>query len=290
MIYEKIKVRKVTPRIGAEIFGVDLAKPLDEAVFNEIHAALLENQVIFFRDQDISLDQHKDFGRRFGELHIHPASPAPEGHPEILTIHADANSKRVAGEAWHSDVSCDAEPPMASILRIHTVPESGGDTMFASMYAAYDALSDPMKQFLSGLTAIHSGEQVYRGYYQYDQGQREDTRKAFPTHEHPVIRTHPETGRQSIYVNSSFTVNIPSLTRQESDALLSFLYAHCARPEFHCRFRWEPGSIAFWDNRCTQHHALWDYYPNVRSGYRVTIKGDRPFHRAERPRKKAMAA
>ncbi len=290
MSYQKLRVRKLTPRIGAEVFGVDLAQPLDNETFREIRDALLENQVIFFRDQDITIDQHKDFGRRFGELHIHPAAPSPEGHPEILRIHGDANSKRVAGEGWHTDVSCDAEPPMGSILRLHTVPDTGGDTLFASMYAAYDALSQQMKDFLAGLTAIHSGEQVYRGRYEYDGGQRDDTRKSFPVNEHPVIRTHPETGRQSIYVNASFTSHIPQLSRRESDAVLGYLYAHCARPEFQCRFRWEVGSIAFWDNRCAQHHALWDYFPNVRSGNRVTIKGDRPFYRAQTPERTAIAA
>lgn len=290
MSYEVIKVRKLTPRIGGEISGVDLSKPLDDKTFREIKAALLENQVIFFRDQDITLDQHKDFGRRFGELHVHPAAPAPEGHPEILRIHGDANSKRVAGEAWHSDVSCDLEPPMGSILRLHTVPETGGDTLFSSMYAAYDALSQPMKDFLSGLTAIHSGEHVYRNRYEYNSGQREDTQKSFPQSEHPVIRTHPETGRQALFVNYGFTTRIVGLPQQESEALLAFLFDHCARPEFQCRFKWEVGSIAFWDNRCAQHHAIWDYFPQVRSGYRVTIKGDRPFYRAGTPERSALAA
>ncbi len=290
MTYQTIQVRKVTPRIGAEISGVDLSKPLDDRTFREIKAALLENQVIFFRDQDITLDQHKDFGRRFGELHVHPAAPAPEGHPEILRIHADQNSKRVAGEGWHSDVSCDPEPPMGSILRLHKVPSCGGDTLFSSMYAAYDALSQQMKDLLCGLTAVHSGEHVYRGRYEYTEGSREDTKKAFPLSEHPVIRTHPETGRQALFVNSSFTTHIKGLPRRESEALLEFLYAHCARPDFQCRFKWDVGSIAFWDNRCTQHHAMWDYFPEVRSGFRVTIAGDRPFFRANTPEKRAMAA
>jgi taurine dioxygenase len=280
MRYDLIRVRRLTPRIGGEISGVDLSRPLDDATCREIRAALLEHQVVFFRDQDITLEQHKDFGRRFGELHVHPASPSPQGHPEVLRIHGDANSKRVAGEAWHSDVSCDAEPPMGSILRLHTVPEVGGDTLFSSMYAAFDALSPAMKDFLSGLNAIHSGEHVYRGRYEYSSGQREDTQTAFPQSEHPVIRTHPETGRQALFVNYGFTTRIVGLEPRESDALLRFLFDHCARPEFQCRFRWEAGSIAFWDNRCVQHHAIWDYYPQVRSGYRVTIKGDRPFHRA----------
>jgi taurine dioxygenase len=290
MTYQTIRVRKVTPRIGAQISGVDLAKPLDDRTFREIKAALLEHQVIFFRDQDITLDQHKDFGRRFGELHVHPAAPSPEGHPEILRIHADEKSKRVAGEGWHSDVSCDAEPPMGSILRLHKVPSCGGDTLFSSMYAAYDALSPQLKEMLYGLTAVHSGEHVYRGRYDYAAGSREDTKKAFPVSEHPVIRTHPETGRQALFVNSGFTTHIKDLPRRESEALLQFLYAHCARPEFQCRFQWDVGSIAFWDNRCTQHHAMWDYFPEVRSGFRVTIAGDRPFFRANTPEKRSMAA
>jgi taurine dioxygenase len=275
MSYATIEVRPMTPRIGAEIFGVDLAKPLGNQQFQEIHDALMAHQVVFFRDQDMDLDQHKAFGRRFGELHIHPASPGPEGHPEILIIHGDAKSKRVAGEVWHSDVSCDQEPPMGSILHIKTLPEVGGDTLFASMYAAYEALSEPMQQFLAGLTAIHSGEHVYRGRYA-DRGVN-DAGKVFPEAEHPVVRTHPVTRRKGLFVNQGFTTRIKQLKRPESDALLRFLCEHATKPEFHCRFRWRKNSVAFWDNRCVQHQAMWDYYPEVRSGFRVTIKGDKPF-------------
>ncbi|WP_101674639.1 TauD/TfdA dioxygenase family protein [Alloalcanivorax mobilis] len=281
MSYRNIEVRKVTPRLGAEIHGVDLSQELEEDTLAEIRRALVDNQVIFFRDQDMTLDQHKAFGRRFGELHVHPAAKSPEGHPEVLPIHADEHSRYVAGEAWHTDVSCDEEPPMASILRLHTVPECGGDTLFSSMYAAYDALSPRMKEFLKSCKAVHSGEHVYRGYYQTGKGQREDTQNAFPEHEHPVIRTHPESGRQSLYVNSGFTTRIVGLNKDESDALLKFLFNHIAQPQFHCRFNWRKNSIAFWDNRCVQHYAMWDYYPEVRSGYRVTIKGDRPYFDSE---------
>lgn len=272
---EIIDVRKVTPRIGAEVSGIDLRHPLGNQAYQEIHDALMENQVLFFRDQHLSLDEHLALGRSFGELHIHPGSPAPEGLPEVLIIHADADSKRIAGERWHSDVSCDEEPPMGSILHLETVPESGGDTLFASMYAAYEALSAPMREFLSGLTATHDGEPVYRGRYA-DRGV-DDTGKAYPNAVHPVVRTHPVTGRKALYVNSIFTVRINELTQPESDNLLAFLHAHATQPQFQCRFRWRPHSVAFWDNRCVQHLALWDYYPQVRSGYRVTIKGDRPF-------------
>ncbi len=274
MTLETITVKPVTPRIGAEIGNVDLSQPLGNRTFQEIHDALMRHQVIFFRDQKMSLEQHKELGRMFGELHIHPGSPGPEGHPEILIIHADEKSKRVAGDLWHSDVSCDEEPPMGSILHIHTVPECGGDTLFASMYAAYEALSEPMKAFLAPLTAIHEGEHVYRGRYSH-QGV-DDAGKVYPKAEHPVVRTHPVTGRKALYVNSGFTTRIPQLSKLESDAVLRMLYEHCASPLFQCRFRWEKNSVAFWDNRCVQHYAMWDYYPQVRSGYRVTIKGERP--------------
>ena len=273
---DRIEIRKLTPHIGAEIHGVDLARPLSDATFKTIHDALIENCVIFFRDQDLTVDQHKTFGQRFGELHVHPAAPAvlPD-HPEILVIHADENSKHVAGENWHSDVSCDLEPPMGSILYMHELPPVGGDTLFASMYAAYDALSEPMKRMLEPLTAMHEGEHVYRGRYGVN-----DAGKVFPKAEHPIVRTHPVSGRKALYVNGGFTTRIVQLKRAESDALLHFLYRHVETPEFHCRFRWQVNSVAFWDNRCVQHHAMWDYYPQRRHGHRVTIKGDKPFYRA----------
>jgi taurine dioxygenase len=275
MTYASIQVDKLTPQTGAEIRGVDLSQPLDEPTFKEIHAALIDNGVIFFRDQHLTPDQQKAFGRLFGELHMHPAAPSLlEGHPEILVIHADENSRHVAGENWHSDVSCDLEPPMGSILYMHELPPVGGDTLFASMYAAYEALSEPMKRFLEPLTAMHEGEHVYRGRYGVN-----DTGKVFPKAEHPVIRTHPVSGRKALFVNGGFTTRITQLARPESDALLQFLSRHVETPEFHCRFRWQVNSVAFWDNRCVQHHAMWDYYPQRRHGHRVTIKGDRPFYR-----------
>jgi taurine dioxygenase len=237
----------------------------------------MAHQVIFFRDQKLSFDQHKAFGRLFGELHIHPNTPGPEGHPEILPIHADANSKRISGERWHSDVSCDPEPPMGSILNLKIVPPVGGDTIFASMYAAYDALSEPMKKFLSGLTAIHDGSM---NYSRTNRLIGAEGPKAFPRAEHPLIRTHPVTGRQAIFVNPVFTHSIKDVPEAEGKAILDFLYEHCGRPHWQVRFRWQPDSVAFWDNRCVQHIAMWDYFPQVRSGYRVTVKGDKPFHRA----------
>ncbi len=277
MTEQNIEIRSLTPVIGAEIHGVDLRLPLGNHTFQRIHDALMTHQVIFFRDQDISTEQHKTFGRLFGELHIHPAAPSPEQHPEILVIHGDENSKHVAGNGWHSDVSCDVEPPLGSILHMHTVPPSGGDTMFASSYAAFEALSDKMQAFLSGLTAAHSGEHVYRGRYRLAV---DDADRKFPEAEHPVVRTHPVTGRQGLFVNSGFTVHIKDMKEKESRALLDFLFEHTRTPEFICRFNWEPGSIAFWDNRCVQHYAIWDYFPAVRHGQRVTVKGDRPFYKA----------
>jgi taurine dioxygenase len=271
-----IEVRKVTPHCGAEIDGVDLSQPLDDATIREIDKALVEHTVVFFRDQTLTPPQQKALGRRFGELHIHPAYPdILPGHPEIMVIYADETSKRIAGEDWHSDVSCDPEPPLGTILHMHEVPPVGGDTLFASMYAAYEALSEPMKRLLEGMTAIHDGEHVYRGRYE---GVRAGG-VVFPRAEHPVIRTHPVTGRKALFVNGVFTTRIVQLSRNESDAVLPMLYRHVETPEFQCRFRWRPGSIAFWDNRCAQHHAMWDYYPNRRRGLRVTIKGDRPFYR-----------
>jgi taurine dioxygenase len=231
--------------------------------------------VIFFRDQAITAEQQMAFGCRFGELHIHPAAPSVPDHPEVMIIHADAKSTYVNGESWHSDVSCDDMPPMGSILRIHTLPDLGGDTLFANMYAAFDALSAPMRTLLSGLTALHDGEMLYRGRYTGN-----DAGRVYPKAVHPVIRTHPVTGQQALFVNSFFTSRICELSKAESDALLAMLFRHIETPEFACRFRWQPKSVAFWDNRSCQHHALWDYFPATRSGTRVTVQGDRPFYRA----------
>ena len=279
MRYETIDVVPMTPAIGAEVHGADLARDLGNQTFQEIHDALMEHQVLFFRNQKMDLDQHKAFGRLFGQLQIHPASPGPEGHPEIVVIHADADTNRSAGRTWqsthwHTDVSCVREPPMGSVLHLNTVPPVGGDTLFASMSAAYEALSAPMKTYLEHLTANHDGERVWRGRYT-DQGV-DDSGTIYPRAVHPVIRTHPITGRKCIFVNSPFTTHINEIPREESDDILAFLYKHCANPAFQVRFRWQPNSVAFWDNRCVQHLALWDYFPETRSGYRVTIEGDQP--------------
>ena len=272
--YQTISVRPLTPAIGAEIGGIDLSQPLDELTLAEVRRAFLDHLVIFFRDQHLTPEQHLAFGRLFGELHVHPAAPSEPGHPELMIIAADENSSRANGETWHTDVSCDSEPPMGSILYIREIPPLGGDTLFANMYAAYEALSDRMKAHLEGLAALHDGEHVYRGLYS-DLGVAD--RPSYPRSKHPVVRTHPETGRKALYVNTGFTTRILGVPPDESDALLRYLYRHIEHPAFQCRFRWTAGAIAFWDNRCAQHHAIWDYWPARRYGNRVTVKGDKPF-------------
>lgn len=274
MNYETISVTPVTPRIGAEIEGAELARPLSNRQVEELHQALADHLVLFFRDQPMDVDAQKRLGRYFGELHIHPSTPGPAGHPEILPIHADANSKRIAGEWWHSDVSCDEEPPLGSILYLHTVPPVGGDTLFASQYAAYEALSPRLKTYLEGLTATHEGGHYYRRINALEG--RDDTGKVYPKASHPIVRTHPVTKRKALFVNRTFTTRIDGLPDDEGRAILDFLCQHATREEFQVRFRWRPHSVVFWDNRSVQHLALWDYYPQVRSGWRVTIKGDRP--------------
>jgi taurine dioxygenase len=273
MTQADLRIKPVTPVLGAEIDGVDLERQSADDL-RAIADALSEHQVIFFRDQDISVEAQMALGAHFGSLIAHPNDPGLEGHPEVMIIHADESSKRVAGESWHSDVSCEEEPPMGSILRIHTLPATGGDTLFASMYAAYDALSEPMKAFIENLQAVHDGAPYYRSVNQ--RIGRDDGGRTYPRAVHPVVRTHPVSGRKALFVNRMFTTQIEGLTASESRALLTFLWEHIEQPRFQCRFRWQKNSIAFWDNRCVQHQAIWDYWPETRSGYRVTVKGDRP--------------
>jgi taurine dioxygenase len=271
----KLQVKPFAPALGADIRGIDLARGLDEETCREIRAALLRFGVLFFKEQtEIPPATQVAIGRMFGELHMHPAAPQMPGHPEVFVIHVHRESKVANGEFWHSDVSCDEEPPLGTILQIHVLPEIGGDTMFANMYTAHDALSAPMQQMLSGLTARHESEHVYRGRYA-DRGV-DDRGKQYPEATHPVIRTHPETGRKAIYVNRTFTTRINELTEAESTAVLSFLFDHCEQIDFQIRFRWAENDVAFWDNRCVMHRAIWDYWPHERKGRRVTIKGDRP--------------
>lgn len=264
----RITIRPMTRRIGAEIFDVDLNEPTDSDI-ESINGALAEHQVVFFRDQPLSHAALIELGRRFGPLAPHSGVPGMAEFPEIVEIHADEHSPPRAGEDWHSDVSCDPSPPMGSILYLHTVPEGGGDTLFTSMYAAYDALSDRMKTYLEGLRATHDGNPVYKAIFP-------DVDKTYPCTDHPVVRTHPVTGRKALFVNPPYTTHIDGLPAAESAAVLQFLYRHCTNPNFQVRFRWEPHSVAFWDNRCTMHMAVFDYPPETRSGYRVTIAGEVP--------------
>ena len=264
----------LTPHTGAAVHGIDLSAEIPQTVVDEIESLLVTYGVVFFRDQQLTRDQHRTLGARFGQLHIHPAAPAPEGFPEILIIHADAKGKGVAGTGWHSDVSCDPQPPAASMLYMKSMPAVGGDTLFSNMYAAYDALSDSLKSYLEGLTAVHSGADVYRGgsYKKESQGGR------FPVSEHPVIRTHPVSKRKALFVNYGFTRQLVGLPRRESDNMLRFLFDHVNDPHFQVRFAWQPGSIAFWDNRCVQHYPTDDYFPATRTAERITLSGDTPYY------------
>lgn len=273
--YSEIDVRRYAPGLGAEIRGVDLANSVTDKQFEEVDKAFLEYQVLFFRGQnEIPPERHVEFGKRFGELHAHPAAPTMAGFPEIFEIHTHRDSKIANGEFWHSDVSCDEIPPLGTMLQLHVLPPSGGDTMFADMYAAYETLSSPMKKMIDGLTATHASEHVYVGRYS-DRG-RKDSEIDCPSAVHPVVRTHPETGRRALFVNRTFTTRINELSDEESNSVLELLFSHGESIEFQIRYRWSVNDMAFWDNRCCMHYAIWDYWPEERKGRRVTIKGDRP--------------
>ena len=276
-VYETIAVNPVNPVIGVEVAGVDMTKPIPAAQVADLTQALANHNVLFFRDQPaLKPDQQIAFARNFGDLHIHPAAPTHGEHREVFVLHTHGESFVNNGSDWHSDVSSDVEPPLGTVLQLHNVPSAGGDTLFANMYAAYDALSDTMKRFLNGLTATHNPERAFRGRWS-DKGV-DDTGAVFSTAVHPVIRTHPVSGRRALYVNETFTTAINDIAAGESDAILAFLFQHMTLPEFQVRFQWSENAIAFWDNRCTQHLAMWDYWPEERKGHRVTVKGDRPFH------------
>ena len=271
MAYDDIlKLTRVSPHVGAEVADIDITRPLSERQVSALQRALAEFGVLFFHEQNFDHDSQKRFGRYFGELDIHPNTPGPPGHPEILPIHGDANSKVVAGEGWHSDVSCTANPPLGSILHMHVLPESGGDTLFASAGAVYDSLSPRMQTYLEGLTAFHSGDRYYR--WRNAKEGIDDSGRRYPSAHHPVVLRHPVSGRKSIYVNSFFTYAINELPKEESEAILNFLYSRFADPMFQTRFRWRKNSVAFWDNRAVQHLAIWDYFPHTRTGSRVTVK------------------
>ena len=270
-----IKIQKFSPNLGAIITDVDLSKGVNDNQFKDIEKAFLKYQVLFFQNQnEISPELLLKFGKLFGELHMHPAAPSMNGYPEIFEIHAHKDSKVANGEFWHSDVSCDITPPLGTMLQLHILPETGGDTMFSNMYAAYNELSDKYKTLLDGLIAIHESEHLYKGRYD-DRGVNENDIKT-PAAKHPLIRTHPITGKKAIYVNRTFTTGIEGMNKYESSSILEFLFNHCEHVNFQIRYRWNKNDMAFWDNRCTMHRAIWDYWPNERKGRRVTIKGDKP--------------
>ena len=265
----------LSPAIGAELVGADLRNS-DETLISEVRRALLTYKVVFFRDQDITREQHLAFARGFGELEIHPATPKDQPDPEILRI-AHGPKSRGSENNWHSDVTWRPEPSLGSILRAIELPEVGGDTLFSNMVLAYEALDDDLKDKLCQLTAVHDIARVFAKRLNKDPSSLHDK---YPPVEHPVIRTHPETGERLIYVNIAFTDHIKGMDRQESDELLEFLYRQAWLPEYQCRFRWAPGSLAFWDNRACQHYAASDYFPEIRIMERATIKGDRPYFEA----------
>jgi taurine dioxygenase len=267
----------LTPTIGAEVADIDLTRTLDDETVEGLRSALRDWKVLFFREQDITTDQHLAFARRFGELEVHPFAPAKPGYPEVLSITHDRDS-RGRENTWHSDVTWREKPSLGSMLRCLESPPLGGDTLFADMYAAYEGLPEAVRADLDGRTAIHDFAHFRRGLRRQGKSEEEIEafNRAYPMVEHPVVRTHPETGRKALYVNRAFTQHIVGLDKERSDALLQQLYAQAAVPEYQCRFRWEVNSIAFWDNRSSQHYAASDYWPAVRRMERVTIIGDRP--------------
>ena len=273
--YETITVTPLEPNIGAEVAGFRMDGEVPAEQIAEIRQALLDWKVIFFRDQDVTIEEHVAFGRRFGELEIHPFAPKEYPHlPEILAIKHDASSK--AGQNnWHSDVTWRLEPSLGSILRCRVCPPVGGDTLFADMYAAYEGLTDEIKERIDGKLARHSFRHNF-GARMSDEV-RDRFSEEYPDPLHPVVRTHPETGRKGLYVNAAFTVEIVDMDPDESRRLLRHLYRQAAIPEYQVRFRWAVDSVAFWDNRAVQHYAAFDYLPNPRHVERVTVIGDRPF-------------
>ena len=284
MGYQKIAVSPLAGALGAEVGGVDLSQQLDNQTFSEIHQAFLDHSVLVFRDQHLSIEQHLALGRRWGTLNVHEYVDALEGHPEIIVVRKEAADKDNFGGAWHSDVTYLEAPALGSLLYAKEVPAAGGDTLFASQYRAFETLSPAMRSMLESLKAVHSAGRIYGPVEKSNFYTSGDKGMAFRRHEnarkevvHPVVRTHPETGRKALYVNAAFTVRFDGWTEVESQPLLRFLYDHAVRPEFTCRVRWAPDTLTFWDNRAVQHFAINDYPGQRRLLHRVTVDGDRPF-------------
>ena len=270
--YHLITVTPQTPLIGAEISGIDLCEPVTPEVFAELDRALLEWKVLFFRDQHITGEQHRDFAKLWGELEVHPFLPQGDV-PEIVRFEKGADNVGVEN-VWHADVTWREKPALGSILRAVEVPPAGGDTVFADMAAAYDCLPAAVKERIEGRTAVHDFTLPF-GIGMAPEKLKEMQEK-YPAVEHPVVRRHPRTGRQTLFVNAIFTTHIVGMDEQESEELLTVLFKQAAVPEYQVRFKWRPGSIAFWDNRAVQHYAVSDYFPARRVMERAAILGDRP--------------
>lgn len=276
MTQSNVEIRKMAGGCGAEVIGVDLAH-LADADMAAVRRAFIEFGVVFFRDQNLTPEDHIGFARRWGPIDINKFFPADGHYPEIAEVRKEKEQKQNIGGGWHTDHSYDEIPAMGSILVARELPETGGDTMFASMYAAYNALSDGMKQTLGALRAVHSSRHIFgdaTGYRQQGEHAMKNPQLVGDA-VHPVVISHPESGRKALYVNPAFTVKFDGWTVEESRPLLEFLYRHAAQPEFTCRFRWAAGSVAFWDNRSTWHYALNDYHGEHRLLHRITVGGVR---------------
>ncbi len=276
--YRKIEVRPIAGALGAEVRAVDLARLPDSATIAEIRRAFLENLVVFFHDQDLSLDQYMAFARAMGAPVEYPFVKGLPGFPHVIEVKKLEHERANFGGVWHSDTSYLDEPPMGSMLLAREIPPYGGDTLFANQYLAYESLSEGMKRMLDGLKAVNTSAKADVTKTREDlikSGGREETRKDYAA-AHPVVRTHPETGRKALYVNMAHTARFEGMTDEESAPLLGYLFQHQVRPEFTCRFSWQVGSIAFWDNRCAQHNPVNDYHGFRRVMHRITLAGERP--------------
>ena len=284
VVASKLQYEPLTVRLGAVVSGVDLRETLDQEIIDQLSDALVRYKVLFFRDQNITRAQHLAFARRFGELEIHPLTQHKEGFktqdidPEIMVVESTAKTP-ITADHWHSDVTWRKDPSLGSILRCIVSPRVGGDTLWADMEAAYEGLDAETKAEIEGLTAMHDWKPFRQSMYGKPGTEQliKDLKAKYPPSEHPIVRTHPVSGRKAIYVNDPFTTNIAGKTREESRELLTRLYRTASVPDYQVRFRWAPGSIAFWDNRSTQHYAVGDFSPAHRLMERVTIAGDRPF-------------
>jgi len=268
-----LEIRPLAGTVGAEIVGVDLAAPLSDGTIADVTRALGEHGVVVFRDQSLTPEQHIATARQFGEVNVNRFFAHAPGYPEIAMVSKEPDQTVNIGGGWHTDHSYDQIPALGSMLFAREVPPSGGDTLFASTCAAYDALSDGLKQTLAGLSAVHSSRHVFGKKRDGLEGRIGNPELATQDAIHPVVITHPISGRKSLFVNPGFTLRFDGWTAEESKPLLSYLYQHTARPEFTCRLRWRNGTLAFWDNRATWHYALNDYQGQRRLMHRITIEG-----------------